>query len=176
MARREEQLLAELQRLREQLDAQEESGSILGFLGGFALGALVGGVLALAYAPQAGEETREQLRETSIELKERATRAAEQAKDQAGTLQAQAQDALGGVRERAQSLTETAKDQVQTITTRLQGAATEDATEAGATGRNEPPGASRTAPRSQNITQGDATTNQREVQRRAQEGKETPSQ
>lgn len=131
MARREEQLMEELQRLREQFDAREESSSILGFLGGFALGALVGGVLALAYAPRAGEETREQLRETSIELKERASRAAEQAKDQAGTLQAQAQDALGGVRERAQALTETARDQVQTITTRLQGAATEETTDAG---------------------------------------------
>lgn len=105
MAGQDDRVLAELERLRRQLAARRDGGGS-GFLGGLALGLLAGGALALAFAPRAGEEIREQWRETSIELKDRASRVAEQAKDQAGALQAQAQGALGGVRERAQTLGE----------------------------------------------------------------------
>ena len=48
---------------------QESSG---GFFAGFVFGAFVGAALALLFAPGPGEEIREQLREKSIELKERA--------------------------------------------------------------------------------------------------------
>ena len=120
MAGQDDRVLAELERLRRRL-AERRDGGGSGFLSGLALGLLAGGALALAFAPRAGEETREQWRETSIELKDRASRVAEQARDQAGALQAQAQGALGGVRERAQTLGETAKEQVQTATTRRQG-------------------------------------------------------
>ena len=43
------------------------------FLAGLILGGLVGGVLALLYAPTTGEQMRDQIREKSIELKALAT-------------------------------------------------------------------------------------------------------
>jgi gas vesicle protein len=42
------------------------------FFSGFFVGALVGGAAALLLAPQSGEETRSQIREKGIELKEKA--------------------------------------------------------------------------------------------------------
>jgi len=42
------------------------------FFTGFFVGALVGGAVALLMAPQSGEETRAQIREKSIEIKEKA--------------------------------------------------------------------------------------------------------
>jgi len=42
------------------------------FFAGFFVGALIGGATALLMAPQSGEETRTQIRERSIELKEKA--------------------------------------------------------------------------------------------------------
>jgi gas vesicle protein len=42
------------------------------FVTGFFIGALVGGATALLLAPQSGEETRTQIREKSIELREKA--------------------------------------------------------------------------------------------------------
>ncbi|HET8629048.1 MAG TPA: YtxH domain-containing protein [Thermomicrobiales bacterium] len=109
MATREDQLQAQLDQLRRQLaDRDSQESNLLSFLGGLALGTLLGGALALILAPQSGEETRGQLRDTSIQLKERASGVA-------GGLPGQAQDALGQVRERAQSLGERAQDQVQHI-------------------------------------------------------------
>ncbi|HEX5502680.1 MAG TPA: YtxH domain-containing protein, partial [Thermomicrobiales bacterium] len=116
---REDQLQAQLDQLRRQLAARDNQDSnVLSFLGGLALGTLLGGVLALILAPQSGEETRGQLRDGSIQLKERASGVAGQVRDQAGTLQGQAQGALDQVRERAQTLGEGARDQVQHIAVR----------------------------------------------------------
>ena len=42
------------------------------FFTGFFVGALVGGAAALLMAPQSGEETRTQLRDKSIQIKEKA--------------------------------------------------------------------------------------------------------
>lgn len=42
------------------------------FFTGFFVGALVGGAAALLLAPQSGEETRQQIRDKGIELKEKA--------------------------------------------------------------------------------------------------------
>jgi gas vesicle protein len=53
-----------------------KSGS--GFFWGFVLGLIVGGILAILYAPQPGEETRQQLSEQSIELRKRSQLRAEQ--------------------------------------------------------------------------------------------------
>ncbi|HEU5327946.1 MAG TPA: hypothetical protein VFU78_07620 [Thermomicrobiales bacterium] len=64
-ARTIEQLEREIARLRERLAGDEHTTSPAGFLGGFALGALAGGVLALIFAPQAGDQTRDQLRDAS---------------------------------------------------------------------------------------------------------------
>ena len=46
------------------------------FMAGFLLGGMIGAGVALLLAPQTGEETREMLRERSIELKSRAEQAA----------------------------------------------------------------------------------------------------
>jgi gas vesicle protein len=45
------------------------------FFAGFFVGALIGGATALLMAPQSGEETRTQIREKSIELKDKAEEA-----------------------------------------------------------------------------------------------------
>jgi gas vesicle protein len=42
------------------------------FFTGFFIGALLGGAAALLFAPQSGEETRTQLRDKGIELKDKA--------------------------------------------------------------------------------------------------------
>lgn len=51
--------------------------------GGFLLGGLIGATVALLTAPQAGEQTRTQLRDRSIELKDQAVEKASQTRDQA---------------------------------------------------------------------------------------------
>ena len=53
------------------------------FLAGFLLGALAGTALALLFAPQAGEQTRQQLKEQSIELKGRAGELSSKARERA---------------------------------------------------------------------------------------------
>jgi gas vesicle protein len=45
---------------------------ISSFFSGFFVGALIGGATALLLAPQSGEETRTQLREKGIELRDKA--------------------------------------------------------------------------------------------------------
>lgn len=86
-------------------------GVILGFFSGLALGTLLGAVLALFSAPKSGEEMRGQLRETSLQVTERAGVVAGQARDQIGTLQKQAQSALDQARDRAKALTGVVADQ-----------------------------------------------------------------
>ena len=58
------------------------------FLAGFLLGALAGTALALLFAPQSGEQTREKLRDQSIELKGRAEELTAKAREQAEELSA----------------------------------------------------------------------------------------
>ncbi len=53
------------------------------FLAGFLLGAVAGTALALLFAPQSGELTRQQLKEQSIELKGRAGELSTKAREQA---------------------------------------------------------------------------------------------
>ncbi len=63
------------------------------FFAGLVIGGLVGAALALLLAPQSGEETRAQLRDKSLEFKDRAEEgvleARQQAEKQLGTLQEQ---------------------------------------------------------------------------------------
>lgn len=53
------------------------------FLAGFIVGGLVGAATALLLAPQAGEDTREVIREKSIELKDKAFTTADEARTRA---------------------------------------------------------------------------------------------
>jgi gas vesicle protein len=57
--------------------------SILSFLVGLVMGGLIGAAVALLYAPQSGEETREAIRTRSIELREQATEQATQLREAA---------------------------------------------------------------------------------------------
>jgi gas vesicle protein len=53
------------------------------FLVGFLVGAVTGGVVALLFAPQSGEETRALIGERSIELRDKAVETSKQAYSQA---------------------------------------------------------------------------------------------
>lgn len=59
---------------------KEKSGSGSGFFWGLVLGLAVGAALAVLFAPQPGEETREQLTEQSLLLRSRGRDRAQQLK------------------------------------------------------------------------------------------------
>jgi gas vesicle protein len=83
-----------------------DSDSDLGaFMAGFLLGGLIGAGVALLLAPQSGEETREMLRERSIELKGRAEEAASDIRSKAGTM-------IEEGRERIDAAVDTARSRV----------------------------------------------------------------
>ena len=77
--------------------------NFLGALGLLAVGAIIGGAVALLLAPKTGEETRELLREKSADLakraQERGTELARRAQETVGEAQTKAQDYLGRGRE-----------------------------------------------------------------------------
>lgn len=52
---------------------REDEAETGGFFGGFALGVIVGAVLALIFAPQKGDETRQLVTERAMHLKDQAT-------------------------------------------------------------------------------------------------------
>lgn len=68
------------------------------FFTGLVIGVLVGAALALMLAPQPGTETRQQIKNKSLELKGRAeeglTEASHAVKEQAGAWQAKGHEAL----------------------------------------------------------------------------------
>ena len=66
----------------EQLQREEEAESS-GFFAGFALGVVVGAILALVFAPLKGEQTREFVAERAVQLKDRATDLVAQARGDA---------------------------------------------------------------------------------------------
>lgn len=80
----------DLERL-EQLKREDEAESS-GFFGGFALGLVVGTILALVFSPWKGQETRERVAEQAVQLKEKATDLVSQvrsdAEDQTDTVEA----------------------------------------------------------------------------------------
>ena len=62
------------------------------FLAGFVLGGLAGAVTALLLAPQSGEETRTQIHDKSIELKDKAAVTAEEYRVRADEFSKQAKE------------------------------------------------------------------------------------
>jgi gas vesicle protein len=78
------------------------------FLTGAFFGSLIGGTIALLYAPQAGEETRTVIKEKSIELKDKAVESGEEIYHKAEETAAQARTRLeetaSATRERAVDL------------------------------------------------------------------------
>ncbi len=83
------------------------------FLAGFVIGGLVGAAVALVLAPQSGEETRTIIRDRSIELKDKAVEAAEEARRKA---EAAAEEA----RARADELTLQARERADELKKRGQ--------------------------------------------------------
>jgi len=75
------------------------------FMAGILIGGLIGAGVALLMAPQSGEETREMLRERSIELKSRAEQAASEFRTKAGS-------AIDEGRERVDEAVESARQRV----------------------------------------------------------------
>jgi gas vesicle protein len=61
---------------------KNDSHDAMGFLAGVFLGGLAGAVTMLLLAPKSGEETRAQIRQTGIELRDQATEAVEAATQQ----------------------------------------------------------------------------------------------
>lgn len=86
----------------------ERDSSGLEFFAGFVVGGLVGAAVALILAPQSGEETRAQLREKGIELKERAGELAVEARQRAEELSVEA-------RKRAEELSVETRKKVEEI-------------------------------------------------------------
>ena len=87
--------------------AERDSG--LEFFAGFVIGGLVGAAVALILAPQSGEETRAQIREKSIELKDRAGELSAEARQRAEELSAEA-------RQKAAALSAETRKKVEEIT------------------------------------------------------------
>jgi YtxH-like protein len=79
------QLLKRLAGLEQQIakSGQQRGGGVGTALKAFGVGALVGGGVALLYAPRPGEQTRRQLLQRGSQAKEQATQAAGQLKEQA---------------------------------------------------------------------------------------------
>ena len=86
-----------------------DEGRGLEFLAGVVLGGLVGAAAALLLAPQPGDETREQLREKSIELKDRMIELSDEARKKAAELQAEGRTVVEGQTARVKEAIEEGK-------------------------------------------------------------------
>lgn len=87
--------------IHENQEYEYPTNNILGVLVGALIGALAGAVTMLLLAPQSGKDTRKQIQEKSIELRDRTTEIVE--------------DAVAQVRTKANKLTEGLKDRGQEI-------------------------------------------------------------
>lgn len=79
------------------------------FLAGLIIGGLIGAAVALLLAPQPGEETRAELREKGIELKERMIDLSEEARRKAEELQEEGRTAIEAQKERLEQVVEEGK-------------------------------------------------------------------
>lgn len=118
--RANDQLIETVERLQKQVAKSNKGGGFGGGIKPFLFGSLIGGGLALLYAPKPGTETRQQLFQTGTELKESATQLAGQAKEQAGTLQDQAQQTLTQAKDQAQQVTGQVREQAQGVAAQAQ--------------------------------------------------------
>ncbi len=91
----------------------DNSSDLGSFLSGMIIGGLIGAAAALLLAPQAGEDTRAQLKDKSIELRERAMETAEDARTRAESAAAEA-------RARADELAAQARDRAEELRRRGQ--------------------------------------------------------
>jgi len=89
------------------------------FVFGFFLGGLIGATVALAYAPEKGEETRELLREKGIELQGQVQQVAGKAKERLGELRQQAEVQIGQVRQQVEQGVQAARQYTDELSGRL---------------------------------------------------------
>jgi len=85
------------------------NNNILGILGGMLVGSLAGAVTMLLLAPQSGKETRKQIQQKGIELRDRTT---ELVGDTMTQVRSQANKITVGLKDRGQELAVKQLDQV----------------------------------------------------------------
>ncbi len=94
--------------------SERHSGGGAEFFAGLVIGGLVGAALATLLAPQSGEETRAQIRDKGLEIKDRAETSVSEvrqlAQKQAATLQTQ----IDALQQQVTALQEKGKEQVTT--------------------------------------------------------------
>jgi gas vesicle protein len=83
------------------------------FFAGFLLGSFVGAAAALLFAPQSGEETREEIRERGIELQGRMNVTTEEARQRAEQLALQARQRAAEAQERGRMAMEEQRSRLQ---------------------------------------------------------------
>jgi gas vesicle protein len=79
------------------------------FFAGLVIGGMMGAVLALLMAPQSGQQTRDQLRHASVEIKEHASETLAEAREKAEAITAdarrRAEEILNDARKHAEEIT-----------------------------------------------------------------------
>ncbi|NJN95827.1 MAG: YtxH domain-containing protein [Anaerolineales bacterium] len=92
--------------------SEQNSGGIE-FFAGLVIGGLVGAALALLMAPQSGEETRAQLRDKSLEFKDRAEEGVLEARQRAQTQLTSLQEQVTSLQGQVASLQEKGKETLE---------------------------------------------------------------
>ena len=87
--------------IHENQEYKYSTNNTLGVLGGMLFGALAGAVTMLLLAPQSGKDTRRQIQEKSIELRDRTT---EMVEDTLGQVRSNANKVTMGVKEYGKEL------------------------------------------------------------------------
>lgn len=95
---------------------REDDAASRGFVSGFLLGTLVGVVLALIFAPRRGEETREFVAHTAVDLKDKATDLVSQARGDHDAAADAGKGAVSDIAEDAETVASDVADEVETRT------------------------------------------------------------
>jgi gas vesicle protein len=80
---------------------------------GFLIGGLIGAGIALLSAPYSGQETRNRLREKSIEIKDKAVETAQETRNKIGDAARQGTERVTSIKERGQSVLNEQKKNVE---------------------------------------------------------------
>jgi gas vesicle protein len=97
-----------------------DTKDVSSFFTGFFVGALVGGAAALLFAPQSGEETRAQIRDKGIELKEKAEETYGEVIDQIEDSTTELRGRLEGLSAKMDELIAQGKEEFQRLTHRAE--------------------------------------------------------
>jgi gas vesicle protein len=87
--------------IHENQEYRSPTNNIVGVLGGMLIGGLAGAVTMLLIAPQSGKDTRKQLQEKSIELRDRTT---EMVADTMAQVRTKANNLTVGLKDRGQEI------------------------------------------------------------------------